>query len=288
VLPAAGVALCQARLSPAAGSTQRAALSAALLAAWGSLRPDQAAALSGGQRPAARLSAVEALAALLLADGGARFLGALLQASLAVLRWALPPAASQQPGVWSRAAPVAAAAASAVHPALPAYLGCCCLSVHVAAASTAAGQGGSGATQDRLEAQPWAGAQAAGEGGALAWLTLYSQLALLPSVAVVGWVLGGREYDTSWSSGRALTALLAGHACWLGHRSRCSRPCVASGKRSPDERWRLRAAVGAAAIHELGACMAAVACLWGHPYACVYTASCSALVETLLTCWEAG
>ena len=75
VLPAACMAMSQARLSPLGGSIARLVPAAAAVAAWGSLHPAALHSISGGMQPWIRLSVVEALAALLLAAGAANMAG---------------------------------------------------------------------------------------------------------------------------------------------------------------------------------------------------------------------
>ena len=252
VLPAVCVAMSQARLSPIGGSAARVVAATAVASAWGSQHPAAVTvAIGGGRRPWLRLSVIEALAALLLAVAGATLLRGLHHAGLRLLHRALarsPPCHSAFAGPL---ACLAVLGSSWMHPAAPAYVGWCWLAVGLHRAQR--------------------------PGMALGWLAFYSQLALLPSVALFAWLASGAPRDAAArSDGRILVAALALHACWLARRV---------ARAQADDQPRARLAVVAAleaAVHEAAACASATSSLWGHPYVALYSAACSATAQLLL------
>ena len=267
VLPAACMATSQARLSPLGGSVARLVPAAAAVAAWGSLHPAALHSASGGMQPWIRLSVVEALAALLLAAGAARVAGWLVVGSLRLLQWALPAKPPRHANLLTWLGMLAAVTSSLLHPAAPAYLGCLCLAARLAAAHKqvpAAGSQGGLRAAANWPPQP------------LAWLVFYSQLALLPTLSLVAWLLGGMpRLDVGWhETDSLLLAALALHACM----GRC-QDSPASSDGSLEWRQRTARLAGQAAAHETAACAAAAASLWGHPHVLLYAACVSAATD---------
>lgn len=258
VLPALCMAISQARLSPLRGAATRVAVAAALLAAWGSLRPEAVSAASGGLHPWLRLSAVEALAALGLAAGGASLVGALQLGKLRALSWALPASAAQHAALLSKlGAGAVVVAAALAPPAVAAICGGLCLAVRLAVASKS-GKAGDGAAQRRAKA----------------WLVYHGQLALLPCAALYSWAVGGRPSAVAWTDGRLLVAALALHACLL----RCGGGKAGGAARQQQDGSRR---LTLAATHEAAAAAAAAASLWGHPWVCLVAACASAAMDGL-------
>lgn len=261
------MAASQARLSPLPGNTTRVAVAAALLAAWGSQHPAALHAATAGwaPRPWVRLSAAEALAALVVAAGGASACAALTLASVRVLRRMLP----SKPGrslvqLLRWLPPVVLAASCTLAPGIPAFLVCLCLAARLAGApASRQGPGGAG----ELPARP------------LAWLAFSSLVTLLPAVELLGRVLGGGWHaavaasPTAWTDGRAAVAALALHASLL--------QCRGLGQKGASEgrRWQ-RLAAGAG--HEAAACAAAASALWGAPSFQIHAAVVSAVLEGIL------
>lgn len=263
------MAVSQARLSPLPGSTARVAGAAALLAAWGSQQPATLHAATAGwaPRPWVRLSGVEALAALAVAAGGASACAALTRASVRTLRRTLPNKAGRRLVLllgWL--APVVVAASCLLAPAIPACLGCLCLVARLAGAPS-----------------PRQAPSRAGEPPArpLAWLAFCSQLALLPTVELLGRVLGVgwravfQAASTAWTDGRAAVAALALHASLL--------PCRGAAQEGAAQSVQQLRRLAAGAGHEAAACAAAIAALWGAPWFQLHAAVVSAALDAILS-----
>ena len=261
------MATSQARLSPLGGSVARLVLVAAAVAAWGSLHPAALHSASGGMQPWIRLSVVEALAALLLAAGAAHVAGWLVVASLRLLQWALPAQPPRHAKLLSWLGMLAAVSSSLLHPAVPAYLGCLCLAARLVAAHkrVPAADSHHGCLKAAVNWPPQV----------LAWLVFYSQLALLPTLSLVAWLLGGmRRLGVGWhETDSLLLAALALHACL---RSWQDNPASSNASL----KWQRSAQlVVQAAAHETAACTAAAASLWGHPHIVLYAACVSAAAD---------
>lgn len=275
VVPVLAIAISQARLSPLSGSTARVTATSAVVAAWGSLHPDALSTAVGSMRPWVRLSAVEALAALMVGAGCASLLNGLLNASLQLLRWGLARHWVRLGAHLARAAPLVLLAASFLHPALPANLGCLCMAAHAAAARQQAALA-TGSTGANKGVHP--GAVAAGwpEAG-LKWLSFYSQLALLPAVGLCGWLVSGMPRHDAWSEGWALALACGLHACWL-----TCRYAGADNGAGSEEQQSWHRTLAPAAVHEAAACLTACASLWGHPHVAMYAAAASAAADLVL------
>ncbi len=265
ILPPLCMAASQARLSPLPGSTARVAVAAALLAAWGSQHPAALNAATAGwaPRPWVLLSAAKALAAVVVAIGGASACAALTRGSVRRLRRMLPSKPGRRLGLAGWQAPVLLAAACLLPPAIPACLACLCLAVRLAGASgTQEGLGRTDAPPARL----------------LAWLAFSSLLAPLPGSELLGRLLGGswREAFTktpnAWTDGRLAVGALAMHASLLQCKPQ-------NQKNAAPRRWQ-RLAAGAG--HETAACAAAAAALWGAPSFQMHAAVVSAALDCIL------
>jgi hypothetical protein len=269
VLPALCIALSQAKLSLLPGRLQRVVLAAAAVAAWGSQDPGMVASICSWQ-PWMRLSVVECGAALLLAHGLASVMDMLLSAGLSALQHILPGGLGKPKGHGpaSYFLPSLVAASTLLQIALPTHLGCLYLAVRLAAAykSGRVHQHGRAAS---MPARP----------SPRAWLIVYSQLVLVLTVALVSWCLGSRQLLLVWNDGRLLTVMLAVHACSVGNRCGSEQP--PRPQRPPASTHVGGDRIGAA-VHEVAACLAAIAALWGHPWLVVYAVGVSAMVDWVL------